>query len=100
MRKIQERQEPAQADSKTPVGKLSGKKAIMAILARAAEDDQFLTKLAYDPANAIDGYYTLNKEELAALVSGDIQKIEGWVGKLDKKHATWLWCRLQQEKWW
>ena len=36
-------------------------------------------------------------QERAALASGDIKKIESWVGKLDKRLATWLWCRLQQE---
>jgi len=25
----------------------------------------------------------------------DIRKIEGRVGKLDKRHATWLWCRFK-----
>jgi hypothetical protein len=78
---------------------LRGKEAIMAILARAADDDQFLAQLAENPAEALSDYYTLTREELTALVSGDIRKIESWVGKLDKKHATWLWCRLSQEKW-
>jgi len=41
----------------------------------------------------------LTTEERAALASGDIRKIESWVGKLDKELATWLWCRLSQEKW-
>jgi len=72
----------------------------LAVLGRAAEDSQFLAKLANNPGQALDGYYTLTQEEVAALISGDIKKIESWVGKLDEKHATWLWCRLQQEKWW
>jgi len=38
-------------------------------------------------------------ELVQALISGDIRKIESWLGKLDKRHATWLWCRLSQEKW-
>jgi hypothetical protein len=33
------------------------------------------------------------------LASGDIQKIESWVGKLDKRLSTWLLYRLSQEKW-
>jgi len=60
---------------------------------------QFLARLADDPAKALREYYTLTPEEIAALASGDIKKIEGWLGKLDKRHATWLWCRLSQEKW-
>ena len=78
---------------------LKGRKAILAILARAADDSEFLAQLADNPAEALTEYYTLTKEELAALASGDIKKIESWVGKLDQRHATWLWCRLSQEKW-
>ena len=75
------------------------RETILAILARAADDSEFLARLAEDPAEALSEYYTLTAEELAALASGDIKKIEGWLGKLDKRHATWLWCRLSQEKW-
>ena len=76
-----------------------GREVILAVLARAADDSQFLAQLADNPTEALRGYYTLTQEEVAALVSGDIKKIEGWLGKLDKRHATWLWCRLSQEKW-
>ena len=79
--------------------KLKGREAILAVLARAADDSQFLARLADNPSEALSEYYTLTREEVAALVSGDIKKIEGWLGKLDKRHATWLWCRLSQEKW-
>ena len=79
--------------------KLKGRETILAVLARAADDSEFLARLADNPAEALAEYYTLTKEELAALASGDIKKIEGWLGKLDPKHATWLWCRLSQEKW-
>jgi hypothetical protein len=78
---------------------LVGREAILAVLARAADDSKFLAQLADNPSEALSGYYMLTSEELAALASGDIKKIEGWVGKLDKRHATWLWCRLSQEKW-
>ena len=83
----------------TPKERLMGKEAILEILARAAEDSKFLAQLADNPTEALGEYYTLTQEEMAALVSGDIKKIEGWVGKLDQWHATWLWCRLSQEKW-
>jgi len=75
------------------------KEAILAVLARAADDSEFLARLADNPSEALSEYFTLTQEEVAALVSGDIKKIEGWLGKLDKRHATWLWCRLSQEKW-
>lgn len=83
----------------TIVERLEGREAILAILERAADDSTFLAQLADNPHEALSGYYTLTSEELAALASGDIKKIEGWVGKLDQRHATWLWCRLSQEKW-
>lgn len=79
--------------------KLKGREAILAVLERAADDSQFLARLADNPGEALSEYYTLTPEEVAALVSGDIKKIESWLGKLDQRHATWLWCRLSQEKW-
>jgi len=79
--------------------RLRRKERILAVLARAADDSQFLARLADDPGEALSEYYTLTQEEVAALASGDIKKIESWLGKLDKRHATWLWCRLSQEKW-
>ena len=69
------------------------------MLARAADDSKFLARLAENPREALEECYALTQEEMAALVSGDIKKIEKWLGKLDQRHATWLWCRLSQEKW-
>lgn len=82
-----------------PEKELKGKEAVLAVLARAADETEFLARLADDPAKALEEYYTLTQEEKAALASGDLRKIESWVGKLDKRLATWLWCRLSQEKW-
>jgi hypothetical protein len=79
--------------------RLKGREAILAVLERAADDSRFLAQLADNPYEALSGYYMLTSEELAALASGDIKKIESWVGKLDQRQATWLWCRLSQEKW-
>jgi hypothetical protein len=83
-------------DTKTTKG---SKETILEILARAADDKEFLAKLSENPEKALSEYVVLTWEERAALASGDIKKIESWVGKLDKKMATWLWCRLSQEKW-
>jgi predicted nucleic-acid-binding protein len=83
----------------TILAKKTNREVILEVLARAADDSKFLANLADNPGEALAEYYTLTQEELAALISGDIKKIERWVGKLDKKHATWLWCRLSQEKW-
>jgi len=76
----------------------SGKEAILEVLARAADDHKFLARLAENPANVLNEY-NLISEEKAALASGDLRRIESWVGKLDKRLSTWIWCRLQQEKW-
>jgi hypothetical protein len=79
-------------------GAPSGKDAILQILGRAADDHKFLARLAEDPARVLKDY-DLTSEEKAALASGDLRRIESWVGKLDKRLSTWIWCRLQQEKW-
>ena len=98
---IREALGPVQVEIKPAAGKEKpkGREAILAVLARAADDSKFLARLADNPTEALNEYYTLTHEEMAALASGDIKKIEGWLGKLDERHATWLWCRLSQEKW-
>ena len=72
--------------------------AILSVLERAAEDNDFLARLAdQDPQALAD--YDLTWDERAALLSGDIQWVESRVGKLDARQRTWLDCRLQQEIW-
>jgi hypothetical protein len=83
---------------KVEVQVVPGKEEVLAVLKRAANESEFLARLADDPHEALKEYYSLTSEERAALASGDIKKIESWVGKLDKELATWLWCRLSQEK--
>lgn len=78
---------------------VTGREELIAVLRRAATESDFLARLAANPHEALKEYYSLTSEEAAALASGDIKKIESWVGKLDEKLATWLWCRLAQEKW-
>ena len=72
---------------------------LIAVLRRAATDSGFLARLAENPHEVLKEYYSLTSEEVAALASGDIKKIESWIGKLDDEMATWLCCRLAQEKW-
>lgn len=76
-----------------------GEGLVLSVLERAADESAFLARLADNPSEALEEYCTLTSEEKAALASGDIKKIEEWVGKLDERTATWLWCRLSQEKW-
>jgi len=87
--------EPAQiVEKRVP----TARETILEVLERAADDHQFLARLAEDPAKVLREY-NLTSEERAALASGDLRRIESWVGKLDKRLSTWIWCRLQQEKW-
>jgi len=84
--------------AKIPEFKVSAVNAVLSVLDKAAQDNEFLARLAENPAEALKDY-DLTAEEKAALVSGDIRKIESWVGKLDERLRTWLVVRLSQEKW-
>jgi len=77
---------------------LTGREAILDVLERAALDMDFMALLAENPGVALQDY-ELTPEEKAAITSGDINRIEEWVGKLTREQSTWLWARLQQEKW-
>jgi NADH-quinone oxidoreductase subunit E len=74
------------------------KDAVLAVLDLASRDDQFLGRLTDSFREAVEPY-DLTREEYAALASGDIRWVEAHVGKLDTNLATWLDCRLQQERW-
>jgi hypothetical protein len=77
---------------------LTGREAIMDVLERAAIDTDFMAMLAENPEDALRGR-GLTAEEKAAISSGDIRRIEKWVGKLTPAQSKWLLARLQQEKW-
>ncbi len=70
---------------------VSRREIILSILERAAQDSKLLTE-------ALSECYTLTQEEVAALICGDVKRIEGWLRKLNEQQATWLWARLNQEK--
>ena len=84
--------------AKIPEFKVSAIKAILSVLDRAAQDNEVFARLVDNPSEVLKEY-NLTSEEHAAIVSGDIRKIESWVGKLDDRLSTWLIARLQQEKW-
>ncbi len=84
--------------AKIPEYKVCAVKPVLSVLDRAAKDNTFLAQLAENPVQALKNY-DLTKEERAALATGDIRKIESWVGKLDERLKTWLIARLAQEKW-
>jgi hypothetical protein len=68
--------------------RLEKRKAILAALTKVSGE-----RPPSDPPpadNAANAYYTLSHEEMEALVSGNLAKIEDWVSNLDQRHATWL----------
>jgi hypothetical protein len=79
-------------------GSLEKRQAILAALSKATADSSSLNGPASELDNEINGYYTLTLEEMAALVNGDMEKIEKWVSNLDRRHATWLLRWLIKER--
>jgi len=71
---------------------------ILRVLDRAARDDAFIAQLTQQGSEALQEY-ELTSAAKAALLSGDIEWIEGCVGTLGARRRTWLDCRLQQEIW-
>jgi len=80
------------------LSRLSGGKAILEILSRAADDHKFLARLAENPQRVL-GEYNLTLEERTALARGDVLKVESWIGQLDERLNTWFRVRLTQERW-
>jgi hypothetical protein len=64
--------------------------AILAALSKAGGEATTSSSSAAEPDEDNNGYYTLTKDEVTALVKGNIEKVEGWVGNLDRHHATRL----------
>jgi len=73
-------------------------KALIAVLAKARDDNAFLARLSENPDKALEGY-ELSNEAKAALASGDLRWLESRMGFLDEPLRTWLTSRLSQEKW-
>ena len=64
--------------------------AILAALTKARGDINPSDENSEEMDRENDCYYILSKEQVEALVSGNMEKIEGWVSNLDRRHATWL----------
>ena len=64
--------------------------AILAALVKAGGETTSSDNSAAEPDEENNSYYTLTRDEVAALVNGNIKKIESWVSNLDRSHATWL----------
>lgn len=74
------------------------KKAILAALTKASDDNQLLESTAQVVALDSYDYYTLSRDEMAALINGDMEKLERWVSNMDGNHATRLLRWLIKER--
>ncbi|MBN1375236.1 MAG: hypothetical protein JXA01_03685 [Dehalococcoidia bacterium] len=71
--------------------------ALLAALTRARGDIRISVESSNEADDENNCYYTLTKEQLEALVNGNMEQIEGWVSNLDRRHATWLLSWLIRE---
>jgi len=68
------------------------------VLERAAVDNGFVADLFYKGADALEQYSLTGPEKLA-LLTGDIQWIESFIGPLTPTQKRWLEQRLSAEIW-
>ncbi len=83
----------------SPEETLGKKKAILAALTKASEDHLPSRETSNFLNGKSDDYYTLSRDEIDALVNGDMEKIESWVSNMDRDHATRLLRWLIKERW-
>jgi hypothetical protein len=69
--------------------RLEKRNAILAALAKARGETP-ASEVTAEPDDGHNSYYTMSKDEVDALVKGNMEKIESWVNNLDRRHATWL----------
>ena len=74
------------------------KEEVIKVLERAAFDSEFIYNLLYRGAEALDAYDLTGPEKLA-LLTGDIEWIEQYVGQLTPTQRRWLEQRLSAEIW-
>ena len=74
------------------------KEEMITILEKAASDSEFIAKLLYEGADALEEYDLTGPEKLA-LLTGDIEWIEKNMGPLKTNQKLWLEQRLSAEIW-
>jgi DNA-binding NtrC family response regulator len=74
------------------------KEEVIKILERAASDSEFIARLLYKGAEVLDEYDLTGPEKLA-LLTGDIEWIERYVGPLTPTQRHWFEQRLSAEIW-
>jgi hypothetical protein len=75
------------------------RQAILAALAKASDGSELFGKNPVQPPGQPQDYYTLSREEIDALVNGNMAKIEAWVSNMDKNHAARLLHWMIKERW-
>jgi len=78
--------------------KIIHKKEMLKVLERASSDSEFIADLLYHGADALEEY-DLNGPEKLAILTGDIEWIEGQIGQLTADQKRWLEQRLSAEIW-
>jgi formate dehydrogenase alpha subunit len=71
--------------------------AMVSALYRAGQDSAFMSRIVREPASALREY-RLKEEEMAALASGDVSRIESFTGRLDERLRVWLVARQARDK--
>jgi DNA-binding NtrC family response regulator len=74
------------------------KEELLKVLERASSDSEFIADLLYEGADALEEYDLTGPEKLAIL-TGDIEWIEGQIGALTADQKRWLEQRLSAEIW-
>jgi hypothetical protein len=70
--------------------KIEKRNALLEALAKTRGELNSPSKNSENSDGENNTYYTLTKEQVEALVNGNVEKIEGWVSNLDRRHATLL----------
>lgn len=74
------------------------KDEVIKVLERAASDSEFIADLLYHGADALEDYDLTGPEKLA-LLTGDVEWIEEYIGPLTSTRRRWLEQRLTAEIW-
>ena len=93
--------ESALAKAKTQIMEeenLIHKEELLKVLERAALDPRFTSSLLYQKTDVLDNY-SLTGAEKRAILTGDIEWLEGHIGKLPVAQKFWLEHREQSELW-
>ncbi|MFX1553126.1 MAG: sigma-54-dependent transcriptional regulator [Promethearchaeota archaeon] len=74
------------------------KDEVISVLERAASDSEFIANLLYHGADALEDYDLTGPEKLA-LLTGDIEWVEHYIGPLTSTQRRWLEQRQAAEIW-